>query len=172
MKNDIQQMLDTLVDDKRSDEFYLPISKKTSSSFKRWILENTLYNNPELNAETLYMVCLANWAYNGVEAGHIVDGKIGKLVEYIPAHDLCIYKIGTEEQFRFILMHKSGESILAYINLSIKNKTLIIHNMWYQFYDLNNGYIKLFLEKWFIPKYNLDISDVDLTKLLKNKLYI
>jgi len=163
---DVQQMLNTLVDDEQKDEFYLPISKIKSHSRKRCILEENLYNNPKLDAETLYVSCLLPIDYNKIEAKDIIENKKGKFIDSMSDGDFCIYNIGSEKEFKYILIQNMH--IIGYINLSIKNKLLIINNLWNTCNSLNNKHIKDFLKKWFIPKYNLNITNKEVNKLLNN----
>jgi hypothetical protein len=171
LTNDVKYMLDTLVEEDiyhplNNGDFAL-ISKKITKSFKRLYLEYLIYKNPSFSSEKLYIQCLSHWAYSGMEARDIINGKIGKLIEYMPEHDLCIYKIDAKDTFKYILIHKKYNSILGYINLSIENNTATLLNI----YGGNLGWgwdsLKIFLDKWFIPKYGVTIKDNHLTKLLK-----
>ena len=170
LSSDIKFMLDNLIEDNipLNNDNFAAINKKIPKSFKRSYLECLIYENPEKNAESLYIRCLSHWAYSSIEAHDIASGKKGKLVDYIPEYDLCIYKIGQEDTLKYILMHKKLSGILGYINLSIENNIIIIHNIYKDFLCSGKEHIKLFLEKWFIPKYNLNVTSEELNKALND----
>ena len=168
LSNDTKYLLDTLVDDVGlATEQTLCISNKKTKSMKRLHLESLICNYPNYSAEEIYILCLAHWIYPCIEANDIVNGKKGKLVECIPEYNLCIYKIGKDETFKYILIHKKNDNILGYINLSIENNTATILNVYGGNLGCGWNSLKIFLEKWFIPKYGVIIKDNDLPKLLK-----
>lgn len=172
LSDDIKYMLDNLIEDDniKSEAQFLPISKKMSKSFKRIYLEYLIFKKQHLDAETLYLCCIEHWAYHSYEEQDLRNGKKGELVgifKYQPEHeDINIYKIGQSYEHKYILLSEKWKKILGYINLSINNG-LIIHTIWYNEPRETCKYIKIFFEKWFIPKYNLTINDIELVKLLK-----
>lgn len=169
LSDDIKHMLDNLTedDDIKCEAQFLPISKKMSKSFKRIHLESLIFKKPHLDADALYICCLQHWAYHMYEEQDLRNGKRGELVgtfKYEQTHDdINIYKIGQANEHKYILLCEKWKKILGYINLSIKNG-LTVHTIWCSKYG-NNTYIKIFLEKMFIPKYSLYIKDIDLEKL-------
>ena len=168
LADDIKYMLDTLIDDDGlAQEYFLPISKKMTKSFKRLHLEWTICENPKYSAERLYVLCLMHWMYPCSEARDISGGKKGKLLDYIPEHDLCIYRIDPENTFKYILMYKKYSGIIGYINLSIENNIATILNVYAAWPGGNKDILNIFLEKWFIPKYGVTIKDDRISKLLK-----
>lgn len=164
LTDDVKYLLDTLIDDTSLiNEEFLYISKKMSKSLKRFWLEYEICKNPSLNAEELYLAAISNWAYATQEAKEISEGKKGILVgefEYISGYNIAIYEIGIGKNLTFIIIPKSLHIISGYINLSLDNK-LLIHRV----RSDNKIYIKYFFEKWFLPKYGLNTSDLDLEKI-------
>ena len=171
LPDDIQQMLNTLVDDNSlKNESFLFISKKPSRSFKRCFLEATILENPEYTAEELYIWCLNHWAYSQYEAEDLYNSKSGELIGTIKdelEQTICMYKIGSSKEFKYVLMFEDKRSIISYINISLAHKKLKINNLWHTHLGCDYEYIKLFLKEWFIPKYALNVTSEEVDKLLK-----
>jgi hypothetical protein len=168
LPTDIQNLLNNLIDDQTLlNDAILPISKKSTNCCKLLLLEHAILENPTLDSETLYIHMLEHWAYASCESNDINNGKKGKLVgefEYTSNNNILIYQIENGKNSKYFIMYE--KTIIGYINLSIENN-LIIHTACDNFFNSEKGSIKLFLKKWFIPKYNLNITEKDLDKLLK-----
>ena len=171
LPNDIQQLLNE-VKNLQETEYYvnLPISKIRACSWRQGHLEEIIFKFPNLTVDMIYLMAIQDWTYRGMEAKDLIENKKGNLEgTYIDENKrtIYIYRLDANEQFKYYILTKDGPLILSYINFSIKD-SLVIHSFWREQFDFDNGYIKDFFIKWFIPKYNLNITNEEVNKLLNN----